>query len=210
MPSPTPQPPVRTTGQITQADVGQVYTLRGVSISEVWWSSGGASYRVNDGQGSIVLFIYQDEYETLPLSVRHEMVPGTVLDVVGTIDEYQGTLEVIPRCQDDLRIVVVGEHHPLEQRPIADIRPADEGRWLTVDATIETVTTFSAGIKLVVNDGSGTITLLLWQNIYERVPGKERLVPGVQIRATGAFGIEADWGNEFRIVPCAGSDVEVY
>lgn len=207
--TPEPQAEVKQIGQIVWDDIGQTFTIKQATITDAWGTSGGANYRLSDGTGTIILFVFQDDYEEMSLDLRYDLVQGTVLDVTGEIGEWRGDLEIIPRERADLKLRTVGEHPPLEERKIIDITPSDVGRWFRVEATIQAVQTSSSYVKLVVGDGTGQIVVLLWQNIYERVPDREQLNTGALIRVVGEFSIYEKGGNEFQIVPLAGADVEV-
>ena len=87
---------------------------------------------------------------------------------------------------------------------IGDLSVGDVGRRATVEATIVSVDAFSQGIKYQIHDGSGRITLLLWQDVYDAVLDKERLVVGAGIRATGRVD---EYRGELELVPGLGADV---
>jgi hypothetical protein len=77
---------------------------------------------------------------------------------------------------------------------------------VTVEGQIVAADPFSAGFKCVLDDGSGQVVLLLWQNVFEAFAGKEKLVVGARLRASG-------WVQEYRgkleIVPGLAYDVVV-
>jgi DNA/RNA endonuclease YhcR with UshA esterase domain len=205
--TPRPQAEIRRIGQIGWEDIGRVFSLQKATITEVWWTSGGASCRLSDGDSTIILFMFQDDYETLSAKLRHNLVPGSVVRVQGTVAEWSGELEIIPRSEGDIEVLASGQNYPLEQREIGRITPADEGRCFSVEGKIVAVQPFSKGTKLLLEDGTGQIAILLWQNIYDRVAERERIAPGIRLRATGPFGIWVEGANEFQIVPRAARDV---
>jgi len=208
-PTPEPQAEVKKIGQIVWNDIGQTFAIKQAAISEAWWTSGGANFQITDGTGILILFIFQDDYEGMSFDFRYDLVSGTVLDVTGEIGEYRGDLEIIPRKESDFKLRAAGEKPPLEERAIANITPSDVGRWFAIEGGIQDVQTSSMFTKLIVGDGTGQIVVLLWQNIYERVPNQEQLNPGARVRVVGQFGIYEKGGNEFQIVPRTGADVEV-
>jgi DNA/RNA endonuclease YhcR with UshA esterase domain len=82
---------------------------------------------------------------------------------------------------------------------------------VTVEGEIVALTAFSGrtgvrGIKVLLDDGSGQITLLLWQNVYDAVPDRERLAVGATVRVTGEVDV---YQGELQVVPRAGRDVVV-
>jgi DNA/RNA endonuclease YhcR with UshA esterase domain len=205
--TPRPQAEVRKIGQIGWEDLGRIVAIQRVTITEAWWTSGGANCRLSDGQHTIVLFMFQDDYEMLSPGLRHHLAPGTVVQVRGAVGEWAGVLEIVPRVEADLEVLATGQRYPLEKREIARITPADEGRWFRIEGKIVAVQPISKGTKLLLDDGTGQMVVLLWQNVYERVSGRERIAPGVRLQAAGQFDIWTEGANEFQIVPRAGKDV---
>ena len=63
---------------------------------------------------------------------------------------------------------------------------------------------FSKGVKCILDDESGRVTLLLWQEVYDLVPDGELLAVGAMVRVTGAVG---DFQGERQIVPDVGGDI---
>lgn len=77
---------------------------------------------------------------------------------------------------------------------------------LTVEGRIAAVEIFSKGKRLTVSDGTGAITLLLWQNVLNYVPLADQLVAGAPIRVTGLI---QEYQGALEIVPQIGFDVIV-
>jgi hypothetical protein len=75
-----------------------------------------------------------------------------------------------------------------------------------IEGTIVEVEPFSKGTKYTLDDGSGRVTLLLWQNVYESIPGREGLVLGAGVRARG---VVSEYGGELEIVPQLGVEVVI-
>jgi DNA/RNA endonuclease YhcR with UshA esterase domain len=48
------------------------------------------------------------------------------------------------------------------------------------------------------DDGTGEIVLLLWQNVYDAIPDAERLDAGVRVEVTGQV---EEYRGELEIVP---------
>jgi DNA/RNA endonuclease YhcR with UshA esterase domain len=55
-------------------------------------------------------------------------------------------------------------------------------------------------------DATGSITLLLWQNVIEEVPARYDLVPGSQVSVVGEIN---DYEGDLEIIPEQGSGVVV-
>jgi hypothetical protein len=58
----------------------------------------------------------------------------------------------------------------------------------------------------VLDDGSGRVVLLLWQNVFEALSDRDRLGPQARVRVSG-------WVNEYRgeleVIPGLAYDVIV-
>ena len=68
----------------------------------------------------------------------------------------------------------------------------------TVWGTLGEKQTFSAGVKFVLSDGTGSIILLLWQNVYDGIPDAERLVAGATVKVTGKI---EEYQGDLEIIP---------
>ncbi len=65
---------------------------------------------------------------------------------------------------------------------------------------------FSAGYKFTLSDDSGSVTLLMWHNVYDDCWDAPRLNLGATVRASGRVG---QFGTEWQVVPRWGGDVKV-
>jgi DNA/RNA endonuclease YhcR with UshA esterase domain len=93
----------------------------------------------------------------------------------------------------------------VESISIGEITTADVGSTLTIaQASIADVTYFSKGIKYTLTDGSGSIVLLVWQNVVEEIDDRYDLFPGSQVQISGEID---EYQSELEIVPQAGRDV---
>ncbi len=69
---------------------------------------------------------------------------------------------------------------------------------MTVRGTLGEKQIFSAGIKFELDDGSGAIILLLWQNVYDAIPDAGLLAAGVTVEVTGEI---EEYRGELEIIP---------
>jgi len=82
--------------------------------------------------------------------------------------------------------------------PLESIGAADVGQTFTVQAQVVAASSFSAGFKFTLDDGTGQITLLLWTDGYAQVNGRSGLRPGATVRVTGEVG---EYEGELQIEP---------
>jgi DNA/RNA endonuclease YhcR with UshA esterase domain len=198
--TPTPDRAGVETGHVDSSYLGQQVVIQG-QIAEVQRFTSGAKSYVDDGSGRVVVWMVQELFAGLD---NAGWVVGSTVGVRGVVQEYNGEIEILPQAVGDVQIVVAATPPPVLVTRIGDLGAGDKGRQVTVEGTIIEGETFSRGIKCTLDDGSGRITLLLWQNIYDAVPGRERLVPGAMVRVLGQIDV---YNEELEIIPTIGSDV---
>jgi DNA/RNA endonuclease YhcR with UshA esterase domain len=134
-----------------------------------------------------------------------ELKVGYSLQVTGAVDRYRGTPQISVGRAGDL--VLLEEAVAIAaSRPIGEISAKDVASMVTIEGTIARVVPFSAGVKIVLDDGSGAITLLLWQDLYESLAGQDVVVDGTALRAQGRVD---EYRGELEVVPELSSDVTV-
>lgn len=89
---------------------------------------------------------------------------------------------------------------------LGQLAPADKGKLVAVRGRIVAVIPFSKGMKYRLDDGAGRVILLLWQEVLEQVPDRDKLVKGAQVSVVGAVDV---YGGDIEIVPRWGRDVKV-
>ncbi len=164
--------------EFTAASAGQLATVRGVII-EVNPFSTGIKLTLDDGTGTIVVLLWQDIYE----GMRNGLEPGigAEVQVLGEVSRDRGELKLIPELTEDVRVLAAAV--PPAEIAIGELTTTDVDRWVTLRGVLGRPEIFSKGVKFPLNDGSGVITLLFWQNVYESAPGG--LEEGAQLVVTG-------------------------
>ncbi len=81
---------------------------------------------------------------------------------------------------------------------LAGISAADAGQMRTVQAQVVTAVSFSAGFKFVLDDGTGEITLLLWEDRYAGIGDRNGLRPGAILQVTGKV---SEYRGELQLEP---------
>jgi len=193
----TAPPPIETTiGALATGDVGRVVTLRG-ALGPPDPFSAGLKFLLDDGTGQIILLLWSNVHEGAP----EELGAGAQVLVTGEVAEYQGELELIPRNAGEIRVTGTGEV-PSPAKPkaraIGDVTAADVGQALTLVGTLGEPETFSQGVKFPLEDTTGTIILLLWQNIYEAIPDAGLLVAGARVEVVGRID---KFRGDLEIIP---------
>ncbi len=188
-------------GALAGEPLGATVTVEGVIVAAESFQN-GFRLTLDDGTGQVVLLLWLQVYDELPdpASLRE----GAQVRATGRLEEYQGQREVVPDRWADIAITPPAE--PSSRREIASITRADLGAIVTVEGTVTRSEPFSQGYRVWVNDGSGEILVLLWQNIYERVMGRERLTPGTPVQVTGVVD---EYRGTLELIPSLPGDVIV-
>lgn len=192
----------RSIGELSAGATGEMVAVEG-TISEVRPFSAGVKLTLDDGGDSVTLLLWQDLYEAL--AGRDALVEGTRVRAVGEVAEYQGELEIVPELPSDVRVLAVTER-VVTERQLGELSTDDLGQWVRVEGILQSLRTFSAGIKGTLGDSTGTVTLLLWQEVYDSLPESTTLVPGAVLRVEGEVN---EYRGELEVVPWAPADVSV-
>jgi DNA/RNA endonuclease YhcR with UshA esterase domain len=180
-------------GELTTADAGQLVIVRG-TVTEMEPFSSGVKYTLDDGNGMIILLIWQDVYDLLPDPAALDK--GAEIQVQGEVAEYRGQLELIPELGEDVEVLAAAA--PPIGTAIAALTTADVDRMVMLRGTLGEPETFSQGVKFPLDDGSGTIVLLLWQNVYDAIPDVSHLVAGAQVEVAGRI---EEYQGDLEIIP---------
>jgi DNA/RNA endonuclease YhcR with UshA esterase domain len=183
-------------------DVGALCAVQG-AIAKVSTFSAGVRCLLDDGSGTVTLLLWQDLYDSLP--ERSALAPGATVRVVGQVSEYRSELEIVPGLPSDVAVLAAAPRIVAE-RQVGELAAGDVGRTVRVEGVLQSLRTFSAGARGVLNDGTGAVTLLLWQDVYDGLPDPASLAPGAKLRIEGEV---AEYKGDLELVPQAAGDVTV-
>ena len=188
-------------GALADQPLGATVTVEGTVIAAESFQN-GFRLTLDDGTGQVVLLLWLSAYDRLADPAR--LQTGVRVRATGELDEYRSQREVVPARGSD---VIITQAAPAPaQRDIASITPADMGAVVAVEGTVTRSEPFSQGYRVWIDDGSGEIMLLLWENIYGRVAGRERLTAGARVRA---IGIVEEYRGTLEIIPQLPGDITV-
>jgi DNA/RNA endonuclease YhcR with UshA esterase domain len=188
-------------GALADQPLGATVTVEGTVIAAESFQN-GFRLTLDDGTGQVVLLLWLSAYDRLADPAR--LQTGVRVRATGELDEYRGQREVVPARGSD---VIITQAAPAPaQRDIASITPADMGAVVAVEGTVTRSEPFSQGYRVWIDDGSGEILLLLWENIYRRVAGRERLTAEARVRA---IGVVEEYRGTLEIIPQLPGDVTV-
>jgi hypothetical protein len=90
--------------------------------------------------------------------------------------------------------------------PMAQIKPADKGKSVTVEGTVVGTQNFTSGFRLYVNDGTAQVQVIIWESDWDHIYSSYHLNVGAVVQVTGEVDVYRD---QIELVPEWGSDVRV-
>jgi DNA/RNA endonuclease YhcR with UshA esterase domain len=174
---------------------------------------------VREPYQGLTLITLRDASDAIDVAVSEDLVAlsgvtptigvGDSVEVVAAVSRYGETPQLVPASAVDL----VRLDQPVSIAPerfIADLSRHGIGCWFTVRGAVTMVDRFSSGVKLRLDDGTGTITVLLWQELYNALVEDldDALSPrvGAEMRVQGSL---REYGGELEVIPDVPTDVEV-
>lgn len=164
---------------------------------------------------SLTLITLRDATGVIPVVLSHDLITfagisptlrvGQTLEVTAAVATYRGRVQLVLASPTDLVPLDQPVHFALI-KPVAALTPADVGRMVLLRGRVMAVSPFSAGVKAILDDGSGTVVLLLWRSLYDAVAGSEMLKVGAQVQAQGQLAL---YQGMFEIVPEIAEDVQI-
>jgi DNA/RNA endonuclease YhcR with UshA esterase domain len=186
-------------GQLTSADVGQLAAVRG-TVTEADSFSAGVKLTLDDTTGAVIALLWQSVYDELPDPTALDV--GAEIQVRGEVSRYRGELELIPELTDDVRLLATAP--PPAEMTVGALTRADLGQVVTLRGTLGPPDVFSAGVKFPLDDGTGQVSLLLWDDVHQHAP--QELEAGTQVVATGQV---AAYQDELELIPRNAGEIRV-
>lgn len=185
---------------LTQANVGQIVAVR-AKIVEAASFSAGFKFLVDDGTGRMWMTLFESNYKFVPERVGLNL--GADLAIEAEVAEYKGVLELQPKSGRNVVIVTPGTSAGVPLTTINQLKKA--GQLVAIEGTITEVKTFSAGLYVYVDDGTGNVQVTLFTSVLAYVPNREGLIVGANVRVVG----KTDFFRKMQVVPVLGYDVTV-
>lgn len=174
--------------------LGQEVTVEAV-VTWIRSSSSGFSFLLDDGTGQVDLWMWLSVYDDC--WDAPELAVGARVRAHGAVGQYEDRWQLEPGYGGDVQVLTPGS--PLPRWEIGSITAEQLSQRLTVEGTVDRAESFSLGQRVYLSDASGTILVLLWQNIYERVEGSERLLAaGTAVRISG---VVEEYQGTLQLVP---------
>jgi DNA/RNA endonuclease YhcR with UshA esterase domain len=194
--------PARRIFELAEKDVGRMVSVEG-KVTRVDPFSAGVKCALSDGESTITLLMWQDLYAGL--ADASLLAEGAIVRAQGEVAKYRGEMEIVPELPADVQVLALASPEALE-RQVDELTAANVGQTVALHGVLKALRSFSAGVKGVLDDGTGTITILLWQELYDSLADRERLVPGALVSLEGQV---SEYRGELEVVPRAAGDVAV-
>lgn len=201
------QPVERTIGTIRLDDEYQLVRVRGQVRGVRKPHPGLTLITVRDSTGAVDIAV---SYDLTALSGASPTVRvGEPVEVVASVSRYGDAVQLVPGSVADIAALPYNVPIAVE-RSVADLTREEVGRWIAVRGMLARVDPFANGVKLKVDDGTGAVSVVLWEDVYaallEYIGDGRRLDPGAEIRVLGRL---SEFRGELEVVPDLPSDVQV-
>ena len=196
------EPPAPTaTPEIVLTPLSEIPNLSGqevtVQATIVWMASfsKGVKFTLNDGTGQATLIMWQNVYDDC--WAAPQLLVGATVQARGTAGQYEGEWQIEPGFGGDVKALAAGALAPVRQ--VGSITADDANARATIEGTVSSAEAFSGGQRVYVDDGSGTMLVLLWQNTLDRIKdGSLLLSPGTRVRVEG---VVQEYQGTLELVP---------
>ena len=197
----TKAPEATATPELVLTPLSSVPSLEGqevtVQATIVWVSSFSAGFKfvLNDGTGQATLVLWQDVYDDC--WAAPQLLVGATVQAYGEVGQYEGEWQLEPDFGSQVKVLAPGGLAPVRQ--VSSITATDVNARATIEGTVSRAESFSSGQRVYVDDGTGTLQVLLWQNILDRVrDGTLLLTPGTRVRVEG---LVQEYQGTLELVP---------
>jgi DNA/RNA endonuclease YhcR with UshA esterase domain len=210
LPDPVSIAPLVSIGQLSPKQAEQWVIVRG-RVVKVSPFSAGTRLTLDDGTGRADVVLWNDLYAVISPTLR--LAEGAQVSVQGEVSSYRGAIELAPELPGDVTLISTASASPPPTPArtaalvsLGQLAAADKGKLVAVHGRITAVIPFSKGIWYHLDDGTGKITLVLWQEVLDQSPALATLTTGTQVSATGTVDV---FNGEIEVSPASDVDVQV-
>jgi RecJ-like exonuclease len=186
--------------KITSAFKGKFATVQAEVVSQRRFKS-GVRFELKDDTGKMTLVVFDRELKQAP----KELGEGATVNVTGKIDFYKKEKQIVPVRGTDVIVIRPAKlaEPPL---PIIEIKNTDKDKLVTVQGTVAEATNFSTGFKFVLNDGTGQIRVVFFENVFDGLAKPSELNVGAIVRVAGRVDL---YNNELEIIPSSAGKTSI-
>jgi DNA/RNA endonuclease YhcR with UshA esterase domain len=176
--------------------------------------SAGVKLTLDDGTGRADVVLWRDLYGVLSSTLQ--LAEGAQVAVQGEVSLYRGAVEITPELFTDVSLAAapptvrptstLAPTRGVIFTPMSQLTPGDKGEFVSVRGKIVAVIPFSKGVKYQLNDTTGQVVLLLWQDVFDQLPDAAGLARNAQVSVTGTIDV---FDGEIEVIPKSAADVQV-
>ncbi|MFP4687379.1 MAG: hypothetical protein ACLFN5_04630 [bacterium] len=169
---------------LSTEDVGRCVLVEG-KVGNVREFSAGKSIALVKGGLETPLTVFEWEEEKLPADVRENMTKtGVELEVFANVGVYRGDLQlqlVDPSDPDAIKVKNAGsqkssgEQAVFERINTGSVSTDQEGQTYRVYARVVGVREFSSGTSLTIDDQTGPVPLVIWEDDADKIDDFDKL-----------------------------------
>ena len=196
--------PIRDIGD---EEIGEWVRVQG-AIARIAPFSAGVKFTLSDAQGrDIALLVWQDVFELLPDAGDWQI--GAEVVAQGKVNAFRGELEIVPEMPLDVSVLaraVSAAPATLGLTRIGAISRADLGKSVFISGTIDSADRFDGGLRLRLEDESGSIRVVLFDEVLAQVEASRGLEEGASLSALGRV---SEFGGALEVIPANGASVRL-
>jgi DNA/RNA endonuclease YhcR with UshA esterase domain len=199
--------------------VGTWARVQGI-ISRIAPFSAGMRFTLTDAQGAtITLLMWQNVFDSLPNPDDWEI--GAEIVAQGQVNSYLGSLEIVPEISSDVALVTRAAPlvastpgtdttgtiaSSLSLIRIGAIASSAIGKTVFISGTVQSINPLSNGIRVRLKDDSGSILVVLFNNVFDQIEDSDQLVVGVSLSALGQV---SEFQGVLEVIPPNGASVHL-
>ncbi|MBN1888427.1 MAG: exodeoxyribonuclease VII large subunit [Thermoflexales bacterium] len=197
-----PQPAEREIGDITTSDALAAVTVRGQVRQIETPYEGLTLITLRDSSGAIDVAVSRSTAALMDAEGVPELTPGDSVELSGAVTLYENTPQITLTTYGHLLKL----DEPLEIAPLRQVRDLTAGRYARVEGELIQLKPFSAGVKLTLDDGSGRVSVLVWNDVYTALDSRADFVEGAIVSVQGQV---THYRGELELVADAPADLEL-
>ncbi|MGC9396685.1 MAG: OB-fold nucleic acid binding domain-containing protein [Anaerolineae bacterium] len=200
-----PEPVTLKASTLTPLDAGLRVRIVG-EVREVRTPYEGMTLiTVRDDSGEITIAV--DETVVTLTGALPEIVEGQGLDVTGAVSLYKDTPQLVPASVADIVLSAAPpEAVAVPATSLNEITPGAAGSWMALQGRVVLMEGFKGGMKATLDDGTGQISLVLWERVYTALADPLALDVGAEVEVKGEIGVYQD---ELQITPEGPADIVI-
>ncbi len=168
---------------------GKIIALEGLK--------GGVKAILDDGTDQVTILLWENLY--MNLSNPSALDVGARATISGSLEVYEGTLEIVPETAAGIEIQEPAP--PIPWLEVSEISTSDVGRVIRLRGVLGQLEGFSAGVKAPLDDGTGIVRVLFWSSLWESLSPLPEA--GMTAEIIGQVSV---YQNRIEIIPRSPAD----